>query len=350
MPPTPLKRAFLSYSHNDEDATFCRHLHSDLFAHGVHAWVDFSRLPVGEAFDARIAKAIEDSEFFLIVLTPQAVASSYVRRELQCALNQRAIAAKPLILPLLLRDCDVPEEIADLSWCDFRSEFERPFSGLVSGITGERAAFDAYQPTTGAQTPYVTSRRDESIAHYNSGVQAFQRGDLKAALREFEAACELDPSNTDAEYNAAAVGYELAMKLDPQVFIEPVIQRYERVLSLRPRDPDALVNLATIYATNDSVLNLERANELLTRATEVAPAYALAWLRLGDLRFRSSGLLAIISAGSGTFTLNRDQVSAVQAAHAHINKALQIDPRLRSHYPAIANIPAIIEGLLKIRR
>jgi hypothetical protein len=104
--------AFISYSHGDRQ--YVQRLAEHLLAQGVESWFDYRILP-GDTFGFRIQAAIDDCDAFLVVLTPDAVESTWVRREIVYADSKR----KP-VLPLLLRDCQKPIELIMLHHEDVR--------------------------------------------------------------------------------------------------------------------------------------------------------------------------------------------------------------------------------------
>src|SRR5215831_11898894 len=95
--------AFISYSRTDRE--YVVELAQALARAGVSTWYDYE-IQVGDQFPLRIQKAIDDCSAFILVLSPESVASKWVQRELARA----ARLDKPL-LPLLLRPCGVPIEL-----------------------------------------------------------------------------------------------------------------------------------------------------------------------------------------------------------------------------------------------
>jgi Mrp family chromosome partitioning ATPase len=104
---------FVSYSHTDR--AYIHHLVQYLRTQGVESWFDDRLVPGGDSFGPRIQAAIDDGSAVLVVLTPDSVASTGVRRELVYAESKK----KP-ILPVLLLDCDKPIELVALQYEDVR--------------------------------------------------------------------------------------------------------------------------------------------------------------------------------------------------------------------------------------
>jgi hypothetical protein len=94
------KKLFISYSHHDQ--VFVKKLASHLAEQGNIVWWDYS-IRGGQEWDREIEKAINECHHFLVVLTPHAVDSKWVRQEILFAGNKGKN-----IIPLLLTDCEMP--------------------------------------------------------------------------------------------------------------------------------------------------------------------------------------------------------------------------------------------------
>ena len=84
-------RAFISYSHNDKAALDRLHVHlKNLTREGrIETWYDRNILAGGE-LDAEIERELEASDLFLLLVSPDFIASDYcVEREMRRALERR---------------------------------------------------------------------------------------------------------------------------------------------------------------------------------------------------------------------------------------------------------------------
>jgi WD40 repeat protein len=103
---------FVSYSRRDGE--FVRQLVEQLEARGKDVWVDVGGIRDGEVFPAALRAAVEGSDGFIFVISPDSVASRFCEQEVAHALelNKR-------IVPLLLRavpDEQIPEGIRVRNW------------------------------------------------------------------------------------------------------------------------------------------------------------------------------------------------------------------------------------------
>src|SRR5688572_27508634 len=105
-------RAFICYAREDGD--FALSLAAELRNCGVPVWIDRWSIEPGANWDAAIDHAIRACTSFVIVLSPDAVASAEVRGELRRALNETKF-----IVPLLHRVCEIPRQLETVQYVDF---------------------------------------------------------------------------------------------------------------------------------------------------------------------------------------------------------------------------------------
>jgi len=123
---------FVSYSRRD--AGFVRRLAQALTERGKEAWVDVDGIRDAEVFPAALRRAIEQSDGFVFIVSPESVSSTYCEQEVEHALelNKR-------IVPLLLRpvaDEEVPEGVRVRNWIPFSEagEFELGVARVVEAL------------------------------------------------------------------------------------------------------------------------------------------------------------------------------------------------------------------------
>jgi hypothetical protein len=72
-------------SHSIQDDAIVADLRTALEAHGVSVWADSQRLSAGEALTPRIQQAIAEAQHFVVLLSPRAINSHWVHKEVQHA-------------------------------------------------------------------------------------------------------------------------------------------------------------------------------------------------------------------------------------------------------------------------
>jgi formylglycine-generating enzyme required for sulfatase activity len=94
-------------SHANQDAEFARRLADDLELEGWQVWLAPDSIEPGEQWAGAIERGLATSGVFLLVLSPDAVASRWVQTEMNVAIDLNH-AGEMAIVPLLFRPCKQP--------------------------------------------------------------------------------------------------------------------------------------------------------------------------------------------------------------------------------------------------
>jgi hypothetical protein len=138
------KDIFISYSRRDQE--FVTRLASDLNAQVAGVWFDQSTIQLGEKWHDEIMEGIRDCKAFILVLSPDAMESRYVREEVN-----KALELGKTIFPVIYRPAKWMGEfealVKEVQTLDLRSgSYTDNFQKLVDGLieagagraTGER--------------------------------------------------------------------------------------------------------------------------------------------------------------------------------------------------------------------
>lgn len=125
-------RIFISYAHRDEEFVF--RLARDLEARGAQVWIDRGDIRGGARWRQSIADGVRNCRAFLLVVSPEALASPFVTEEVSQALAQR----KP-IFPLLYGRADLRRfldgQLERYQYLDFRrGGYAQNLADLVAGL------------------------------------------------------------------------------------------------------------------------------------------------------------------------------------------------------------------------
>ena len=105
------RQIFVSHAH--QDAAFAQQLATDLRQQGWDIWIAPQSIYPGEQWVTAVNRGLEESRIFLLVLTPSAAQSSWVRRETDAAIHleqQGEIQFIPLdVQPTRRTDRDLPD-------------------------------------------------------------------------------------------------------------------------------------------------------------------------------------------------------------------------------------------------
>lgn len=75
-------------SHNTKDKSFVKRLARDLDNHGIKYWLDEAEIKVGDSLIEKIRSGIDEVDYVVTILSPNSIASSWVQREIDVAMNQ----------------------------------------------------------------------------------------------------------------------------------------------------------------------------------------------------------------------------------------------------------------------
>lgn len=119
---------FISYSHDDR--VFAGHLTADLRRRGVKVYID-ERLQAGESWRQQLAVAIENTDAFVLLISPTSIVSEYVEWELDTAqgLNKK-------VFPLMYEEASVPPAITELQYINIGKDYEKGLDQLAERLHG----------------------------------------------------------------------------------------------------------------------------------------------------------------------------------------------------------------------
>ncbi len=112
-------KIFICYAQEDIDQA--RQIYMRLEDEGYDPWIDKEKLVGGQDWELEIAKAIEESSFFLACLSSNSVnKEGYVQRELKKGMDvlERQPEGRIYLIPVKLEDCQVPFKLGKWQWVD----------------------------------------------------------------------------------------------------------------------------------------------------------------------------------------------------------------------------------------
>lgn len=144
-PVLPGPRVFISYS--SDDAGFVTRLSSDLEHKRFTVWVDRSEIRPGESIPQAIDSGLRACDVFLPVMTPSSLASAWCRAEVDAALMALFGASRMIVVPVLLKDCEITPLLSARRHVDFRQTYESGFLLLCDALS-EYLSADESKPNT----------------------------------------------------------------------------------------------------------------------------------------------------------------------------------------------------------
>ena len=123
--------AFLS--HSSKNLAFASKLAKVLSAHRVGTFFSKKHIRGAQQWHDEIGAALKRCDWFLVVLSPQSVASQWVKHELIYALQ--ANQYKERIVPVLYKTCDADQlswTLSSIQSIDFRKDFDQGCHDLLA--------------------------------------------------------------------------------------------------------------------------------------------------------------------------------------------------------------------------
>ena len=124
---------FISYS--SKDKSFARRLAGDLNNLGHEVWFDEWRLTVGQNIPLEIDSGIRSSDFLVLILTPEAIESTWVENEWSTKYWSEIETGRIALLPALKEDCQIPAILSPRKYADFRKNYSIGLVQLCQALT-----------------------------------------------------------------------------------------------------------------------------------------------------------------------------------------------------------------------
>jgi WD40 repeat protein len=125
---TKAKQVFIS--HAKEDAQFAHRLADDLRRLGVQVWIAPESIRPGESWVDAIERGLGESSHTVIVLTPKALKSRWVKKETGVAIAQER-KGHIQVIPLDVEPCAVPLLLSSYQMVSFRHDYDAGLSQLA---------------------------------------------------------------------------------------------------------------------------------------------------------------------------------------------------------------------------
>jgi hypothetical protein len=135
-----MTQVFISYSR--KDIRFARRLAGDLEKAGFDVWWDISDLKGGDDWVRFIPAAIEASQYFVVLLSPDSIQSEWVAKE-----YTYAIVKRKKIVPAMIKPSAVPFALQTINYVNFTTnDYEIGLNNLLVALGGSQ---QVVPPATG---------------------------------------------------------------------------------------------------------------------------------------------------------------------------------------------------------
>jgi formylglycine-generating enzyme len=191
------RQVFLSHAH--QDTQVAQKLAHDLEAHGYDIWLAPDSIRPGEKWVEAINRGLEESGLFVLLLSPAAVASRWVKMETNAAIEFEH-EGEMQIFPLLLKPSRLPPLWKAFHHISLRGGYEQALAALLTALEPQtykplnnpaaKAPATVRQPTTQPQpmaTPdsYVDAKTGIEMVRVPAGEFLYGDDKKKLHLDEF---------------------------------------------------------------------------------------------------------------------------------------------------------------------
>lgn len=121
-------------SHSSKDKSFVTKLAIDLVNRGLPVWFDTWEMDTGDSLIDKIYKGVDESTYFIVILSPNSVNSRWVQKELNGALTKEETLQRRFLIPIKMAECDVPLSIADRIYADFTDSYLTALEKLIASL------------------------------------------------------------------------------------------------------------------------------------------------------------------------------------------------------------------------
>jgi hypothetical protein len=127
---------FISYASADGETA--RRLANDLESAGVDTWFDEFELKAGDPLLHTIRAGIEQSDFLLVLVSANSIASKWVDGEVREAFEKHINTGAPAIIPIRVDDTEPPTFLRSIKYVDIRSNYDEGLRQLLGALRSQR--------------------------------------------------------------------------------------------------------------------------------------------------------------------------------------------------------------------
>ncbi len=113
-------KAFIS--HSSIDKPFVHRLKIDLNLNYIETWFDLDEMLPGDDLQRKLDEGLAKSTHFIIILSENSVNSDWVKYELKTSLKNLQEDTRSKVIPVLYRECIIPNELKKLLRIDLSKE------------------------------------------------------------------------------------------------------------------------------------------------------------------------------------------------------------------------------------
>lgn len=128
------KKVKIFISHSSKDKKFARELRDSFHSENIDTWFDEDDILVGDDFVESMEKGLKESDFIVIVLSPNFSTGPWAKKEYRTALTEQINKGIIKILPIKHIASEVPAMLNSISHADFSVNYDDGLKILLRSI------------------------------------------------------------------------------------------------------------------------------------------------------------------------------------------------------------------------
>ena len=178
-------------SHDQEDAAFARKLAADLQRLGIATWMAPDDISPGEGWVEAISRGIEESSHMVVAVTPSAIQSRWVQKEIDVGIALER-QGRMQVIPLEVEKCSMP-----LIWGSYQTvAFEEDYQAGLSRLTSVLGHGAASEVAEGVPEEYPAGGVDEAGSWEMASRSLGVRWELiRAIFAKFVSGVDITPNS-----------------------------------------------------------------------------------------------------------------------------------------------------------
>ncbi len=155
-------------SHSSKDKKLVDRIVDDLRSKGISVWYDKFEIQAGDNIVEKINEGLKDSKYLVLILSPNALGSSWVNEESSFGILQQITLKSVFVIPVLIEDCNIPPLLQPRRYIDFRKSYKNGIAELVERLAKDGEVLDNLSKNEISPWPDVSKSEEEYVYLYSN--------------------------------------------------------------------------------------------------------------------------------------------------------------------------------------
>jgi len=125
-------QVFISYSMEDKE--IADSIAKILEEKGIRAWMPDREIKPGDRIARKINEGLETSGYFILLISKSYGKSKWLSKELEAALARERKGKWPKVIPILIDDVELPQNVHDRQYVNLMHDFKDGITQIVDAI------------------------------------------------------------------------------------------------------------------------------------------------------------------------------------------------------------------------